>query len=86
MVRMKRVIKVKAVKKNEKDIFIDTPFIKLDSFLKLSGDAQTGGHAKILISEGLVEVNGEACLQRGKKIKAGDKVRYGHNIYSVKEK
>ena len=33
---MKKVIKVKAVKKTEETVYIDTPFIKLDSFLKIS--------------------------------------------------
>ncbi len=54
-----KVIKVKAVKRQEKEIYIDTDFIKLDSALKLCDIAQTGGHAKILINEGEIFVNGE---------------------------
>ncbi|NLT39571.1 MAG: RNA-binding S4 domain-containing protein [Clostridiales bacterium] len=53
---------------------IQTDFIRLDSLLKLSGMAQTGGEAKILIREGFVSVNGEVCLMRGKKIVPGDTV------------
>lgn len=83
---MKKVIRVKAVKREEKTIFIDPPFIKLDSLLKLCDIAQTGGHAKILIGDGLVEVNGEVCDQRGRKIKDGDKVRFENTVYTVKEK
>lgn len=49
-------------------------FIKLDSLLKLSGIASTGGHAKILILEGQVKVNGEVCTARGKKIRPSDTV------------
>ena len=56
------------------NIRIDTEFIKLDSLLKLSGIAMTGGQAKIIIQNGDVKVNGEVCTQRGKKIRPGDKV------------
>lgn len=56
------------------EIKIDTEFIKLDQFLKYVNVAQTGGHAKILISEGQILVNGEICTQRGKKLRSGDKV------------
>ncbi|WP_131068264.1 RNA-binding S4 domain-containing protein, partial [Clostridioides difficile] len=40
--------------------------------LKLAEIASTGGHAKFLIQEGLVTVNDEIELRRGKKIKSGD--------------
>ena len=83
---MKKVIKVKAIKKEEKVIKIDPPFIKLDSLLKLCDIAQTGGHAKILIQDGLVQVNGEICDQRGRKIKAGDKIRFEDTVWTVEEK
>lgn len=55
-----------------KEIKINSEYIKLDQFLKLSGIAQTGGHAKIIISEELVKVNDEVCLARGKKLRVGD--------------
>ncbi len=51
---------------------IETDWIKLDSLLKLASVAQTGGHAKILIQEGQVKLNGMIEYQRGKKIKHGD--------------
>ena len=37
---------------------------------------QTGGHAKIVIQEGEVKVNGEVCTMRGKKLRKGDKVEF----------
>lgn len=55
-----------------KKIVITTEFIKLDSFLKLSGAATTGGEGKLLIEDGMVAVNGEICTQRGKKLRPGD--------------
>ncbi len=53
-------------------INIDTEFIKLDQLLKLATICQTGGHAKILIQDELVKVNGVIENRRGKKIKKGD--------------
>ena len=46
------------------EIEIRTPFIKLDSFLKFAGAAETGGQAKELVQDGQVKVNGEVCTDR----------------------
>ena len=59
---------------NRKKLSITTPFIKLDSFLKFCGVCGTGGEAKNIIRDGLVFVNGEKCLMRGKKLISGDVV------------
>ena len=67
-------------------IEINEEFIRLDNLLKFSGIAETGGHAKILIQDGLVEVNGEVCDQRGRKIKAGDSIRFENTVWNVEEK
>lgn len=55
-------------------ILIHTEFIKLDSLLKLASLVETGGEAKLLIQNGQVEVNGEVCTMRGRKLRAGDTV------------
>lgn len=57
-------------------IRIETDFIKLDSLLKYAALVGTGGEAKTVIGEGLVEVNGQVCTMRGKKIYPGDRVRF----------
>ena len=57
-------------------ITIHTPFIKLDALLKFSALTGSGGEAKTVISDGLVGVNGETCMQRGKKIYPGDIVSF----------
>ena len=57
-----------------KNIEIATPFIKLDSLLKLADAVSSGGEAKTLIQEGEVTVEGEVCTQRGRKIYPGMKV------------
>ncbi|MBW2523980.1 MAG: RNA-binding S4 domain-containing protein [Deltaproteobacteria bacterium] len=56
----------------ETTIKLTTEIIKLDALLKLAAVADSGGQAKRLIQEGLVCVNGERALQRGKKIRSGD--------------
>lgn len=58
-------------------------FIKLDSALKLSNLCVTGGHAKIVIQNGEVKVNGEVCTMRGKKLYKGDKVEFCDNGFII---
>lgn len=53
---------------------ITTEFIKLDQFLKWSGVADNGAEAKNMVLEGIIRVNGETALQRGKKLYKGDKI------------
>lgn len=65
------------------EITIDSEYIKLDQFLKLVDLASTGGHAKFLIQEGLVKVNGEVELRRGKKLRSGDLVEIEGNKIKV---
>lgn len=57
-----------------KEIGITTEFIKLDQFLKWAGIAESGSHAKEIIFDGNVRVNGEVVTQRGKKLHKGDTV------------
>lgn len=60
----------------EKRVFtIRTEWIRLDQFLKFCGLAETGGHAKEIVAEGVVSVNGEICTARGKKLYPGDRVQ-----------
>lgn len=53
-------------------IEITTEYIKLDSALKYCGIAENGAHAKEIILEGVVTVNGEKELRRGRKLYKGD--------------
>ena len=76
-------IKVKVAEKQQVSKKIDTDFIRLDAFLKMCDAVQTGGHAKIVIQEGEVRVNGEICTQRGKKLRSGDKAEFENVIYNV---
>lgn len=62
---------------------IDTEFIKLDSFLKAEAAVSSGGEAKVIIAEGMVRVNGERELRRGRKLYPGDRVEVGGNVFKV---
>ena len=66
-----------------KQIEITTEFIKLDSFLKFCGAVMTGGEAKEAVAAGAIQVNGEVCTMRGKKLRAGDKVTINNAVYEV---
>jgi Uncharacterized conserved protein len=59
-----------------REVAITTEFIKLDALLKFENLVMSGGEAKIVIQEGQVLVNGEACTMRGKKIRSGDVVSF----------
>ena len=60
-------------------------YIRLGQLLKATGLADSGVDAKFLIQEGKVFVNGEACTQRGKKVRAGDLVSFGGQEIQVTE-
>lgn len=55
---------------------ITTDFIKLDSFLKYMQWVDSGGMAKMVVSDGLVYVNGEMEKRRGRKLYPGDVVEF----------
>ena len=53
-------------------IKIKTEYIKLDQLLKYMGVAENGSHAKEIILEEEVKVNGSVCTMRGKKLYKSD--------------
>jgi len=57
-------------------IRIDTEYIKLDALLKFAALVGTGGEAKQVIQDGMVQVNHEVCTMRGKKLRSGDTVLF----------
>ena len=63
----------------------DEEFIKLGQALKKASVVGSGVDAKMVILDGLVEVNGQVELQRGKKLYDGDVVTFdGETIKIVK--
>ena len=68
---------------NFEKITIKDDFIRLDSAMKLADMVVTGGHAKIVIQDGEVMVNGEVCTMRGKKLRVGDKVTFDGQGFEI---
>ena len=68
---------------NFEKIAIKEDFIRLDSAMKLASLVSTGGHAKIVIQNGEVKVNGEVCTMRGKKLYKGDKVEFEASGFEI---
>jgi ribosome-associated protein len=52
----------------------DSEFIELIKLLKIKSIAQTGGHGKLLIEDGVVYVNGQQEFRKRKKLIQGDLV------------
>ena len=81
-------MKVRVTKKLSADVIdvpIHTEFIKLQDFLKFCNAVESGGMAKNFILNEEVQVNGETCTQRGKKLRPGDTVTFMANTWRVVE-
>lgn len=57
------------------DFELTREHITLDNLLKLLSIASSGGAAKVMVMEGLVEVNGEVESRKTRKLRVGDVVR-----------
>lgn len=66
-----------------KSITIRDEYITLGQFLKFAGIVASGIDAKMVIKEGMVKVNGEVEIRRGKKLRPGDQVEFEKDIYVV---
>ncbi len=64
---------------------IETEYIKLDSLLKAVNIVGSGGEAKLVIADGLVRVNDELELRRGRKLYPGDRVCLDGHEFLVKQ-
>ncbi|WP_280300162.1 RNA-binding S4 domain-containing protein [Nocardia neocaledoniensis] len=63
------------------DVPIDDEVIKLGQFLKLANLIDSGSEAKTVIAQGLVRVNDEVELRRGRQLQVGDVVVLaGHRV------
>ena len=60
-------------------------YIKLGQALKAAGLAESGVDAKFVIQDGLVKVNGQIELQRGKKLYDGDEVEFEGSIIKIEK-
>ncbi len=64
---------------------ITTEYIKLDQALKFANVVESGAFAKDVILDGMVKVNGEVELRRGKKLYDGDKFSFEGNEFVIKK-
>ena len=58
-------------------------YIKLGQALKASGLVESGVDAKFVIQDGMVKVNGQVEIQRGKKLYNGDIVEFEGNQIKI---
>ncbi|AOD24222.1 RNA-binding protein [Rhodococcus sp. p52] len=56
------------------DVPIRDESIRLGQFLKLASLIESGAEAKEVIADGLVSVNGDVEVRRGRQLKVGDVV------------
>ena len=70
-------------KENSIPVAISTEFIKLQDAMKYANIVYSGGEAKTLILEEQVQVNGEVCTMRGKKLRPDDVVSFEGLTYRV---
>lgn len=59
--------------------------IKLGQALKAAGMVESGVEAKKVITEGMVLVNGEVDTRRGRKLYAGDIVRFNGEEIKIED-
>jgi ribosome-associated protein len=66
------------------DVPIDDDVIRLGQFLKLANLIDSGAEAKTVIAAGLVRVNDEVEVRRGRQLHSGDVVALaGHQVRVV---
>ncbi len=58
-------------------------YIKLGQALKAARLVSSGVEAKMVILDGKVKVNGEVCLQRGKKLAGGDSFAFDGHVVKI---
>ena len=57
--------------------------VELYKVLKFEGMVGTGGEAKLVISDGLVRVNGKIETRKRKKIVAGDTIEFDQDTIRI---
>ncbi len=66
------------------EIKIDSEFITLGQFLKFADIIQSGGEAKIFLSQNDVYVDDELDTRRGRKLRPGNKIVVLGKEYLIK--
>lgn len=63
---------------------LTTEYIELCNLLKLTGLADSGGRGKMMVAEGLVQVDGVVESRKTAKIRSGQMIVVGEDTIHVK--
>jgi len=74
---------MKAIDLKAIDFELRGEYITLDALLKATALASSGGIAKLMVAEGLVQVDGREELRKTCKIRAGQVVGVGDTLVHV---
>jgi ribosome-associated protein len=66
-----------------KEFTLTGEYIELISLLKFLRLAESGGHAKMMVDEGLVKRNGETEYRRRAKLRTGDILEVEGNLIRI---
>ena len=62
---------------------LNREFINLNDLLKITGLVDSGGMGKVVVSEGLVSVDGAIEMRKTAKIRVGQAVEYSEQMIKV---
>jgi ribosome-associated protein len=62
---------------------LNSEYIELCNLLKIVGIADSGGHGKMMVADGIVKVDGQLELRKTAKIKANQYVEIGAQTIQV---
>lgn len=68
------------------ELHLNTEYIELAQALKWANLVESGGHAKLVIQNGEVLLNGEVETRRGRKLRGGDTVMFNGQQIQIKDK
>lgn len=69
-----------------KEVEIEQEFVELYKVLKFEGVASSGGQAKAMIDDGLVQVNGEVETRKRRKLVVGDTIEFQGDNFKITKK
>lgn len=67
-----------------KIVEITTEPVELYKILKFEALVGSGGEAKMVIADGMVELNGEVETQKRKKIVSGDVIKFSDEVLLIR--
>ena len=70
--------------KKTTEIIINTEYITLGQFLKLADIIESGGEAKLFLTENKVQIDGISDQRRGRKLRGGEVIEILGQKYEIK--